>query len=114
MLSRGDCGALVPAGSCRPVRACNAEGEVWRKVESRLGDRSSSSSLESAFGPSCLVGVLGAAPLKLGRGGDLVDAKLLAVDRRESGEDPLRCNELSKVRQSTELPPSIASSIMHG
>ena len=112
MLSRGDCGALVPAASCRPVRACSAEGEVWRKVESRLGDRSSSSSLESAFGPSCLVGVLGAPPLKLGRGGDFVDAKLLAVDLRGSGENPLRCDMQSTVSPSTGLPPAIASSIM--
>lgn len=83
-------------------------------MESRLGDRSKSSSLESALGPSCFVGVLGAAPLKLGRVGDELGAREGIVDFRASAEDPLNCIKSHQTRSHETLQLPLASSEMAG
>lgn len=81
-----------------PAPACRTEGEAWRNVESRLGERSKSSSLDSALGPSCFVGVSGAASLKLALVGDSLCGREDIVDFRASAEEPLSCIKLRSLQ----------------
>ena len=106
MLRRGAGSPPVPA---IPAASCRAEGDVFRNVESRLGDRSKSSSLDSALGPSCFVGVLGAAPLKLGLVGDAMGAREGIVDFRASAVEPLSCIRVRSMQPHQRLQPPLAA-----
>ena len=116
MLMRGVRPPLLPAVSCRPAGGCcRVDAEACRNVDSLLGDRSSSSSLDSALGPSDLVGVVGRAPLMLARGGDEVVPMKAAVALCGPVANPLSPHNLlnpsSRGRHPSHLEPAMQAQL---